>query len=254
MAGVALGLAALTRPTPLLVPVAVVVWGVAFGRHEAARWCRDGALLALGMAVVVLPWTARNYHEYGELVLVAPTGGHPAFGGNNPYSAGNWVDASQTPELRWLSEIDDPLEQDAAYRSAVVAFWSQRTPPELLHLALKKSWIFWTDFGSRWNFFYALMLPLAGLGLWRLRGHARCQFLHLWIVYTALSCVVIYGNERMRLPIEPFLIVLAAAETVARLRNVRKRRTAVLLCAAWIAVHLLLWFVWGSLKGALHVA
>ena len=253
LAGVALGLAALTRPTPLLIPVALAMWGVACRPRAASKWCRDAALLAVGMAAVVLPWTLRNYQVYERIVPIAPTSGMPAFGGNNPYSGGNWLDASGLPELRWMIAIEDPIERDATYRKAVVAHWSHQTPAELQHLLGKKMWIFWTDFGSRWNFAYALMLPLALLGLWRARGDPRAQILHVWVLYTMLSCAVIYGNERMRLPIEPFLIIAAAGETVRRLQRMRQPRTAVMLCAAWIGAHLLLWLVWGTVRGALHV-
>ena len=43
---------------------------------------------ALGALVVVTPWTLRNYHEYGRVVLVASSGGVNFWAGNHPLSPG----------------------------------------------------------------------------------------------------------------------------------------------------------------------
>jgi len=64
--GALLGLAALTREfcLTLLVPLAVVGVG---GERTRGAWARVG-VMAAACLVVILPWTARNYATFGELI------------------------------------------------------------------------------------------------------------------------------------------------------------------------------------------
>jgi 4-amino-4-deoxy-L-arabinose transferase-like glycosyltransferase len=72
-AGLLLGLATLTRPIPLLFPVVLAAHAWAIRRSQPRAWAGFG-LLALGMALLVVPWTARNiYVSEGELIPVADT-------------------------------------------------------------------------------------------------------------------------------------------------------------------------------------
>jgi 4-amino-4-deoxy-L-arabinose transferase-like glycosyltransferase len=72
-AGLLLGLATLTRPIPLLYPLVLAVHAWAIRRTQQRAWAGFG-LLALGMALLVVPWMARNiYVTGGEFVPVADT-------------------------------------------------------------------------------------------------------------------------------------------------------------------------------------
>jgi hypothetical protein len=70
LTGVLLGLVTLVRPVTLLLPAFAFV---ALALQLRGAWrpaLRAAALLALGMAAVVLPWTARNYAVSGRLIPV----------------------------------------------------------------------------------------------------------------------------------------------------------------------------------------
>ncbi len=89
LSGVAFGAAALTRE--IAVPVAAVcaLWWVCNalpGRRRAA--VARGALMALCAALVVLPWTVRNYRVFGQLVPVATVGWWAAAEGNTFETSG----------------------------------------------------------------------------------------------------------------------------------------------------------------------
>jgi tetratricopeptide (TPR) repeat protein len=81
-AGALIGLAALARPNLLLV---AAVW--AAGEATGRAW-RRMALLVAGLAVVVLPVTARNWLESGHLVPISSNGGITAYHGNGPGALG----------------------------------------------------------------------------------------------------------------------------------------------------------------------
>lgn len=81
-AGLLAGASALARPNFLLVPV---VWA---SERLFARRLREAALLAAGVAAVVLPMTLRNLAASGHPVLISSNGGVALYHGNGPGASG----------------------------------------------------------------------------------------------------------------------------------------------------------------------
>jgi len=69
-AGVLLGLVTLVRPVTLPLPLFVLVALALLRRRSWLPALRATAVFTLGMAAVILPWTARNYAVSGRLVPV----------------------------------------------------------------------------------------------------------------------------------------------------------------------------------------
>lgn len=96
-AGVTMGLTALTRALFLVVlPVATIAWIV----HPALA-PRRGLVLAFvalaGAAVVILPWTARNFSVYDRFLLISSGSAAKLWEGNNEIASGGAEDR----DLRW---------------------------------------------------------------------------------------------------------------------------------------------------------
>lgn len=72
--GVLTGLAALCRPNGLmLVPaLAIAIW---LTTHDRGQSIRRVAVLVVAAAMVILPWTYRNYRLYHRVVLISTNGG-----------------------------------------------------------------------------------------------------------------------------------------------------------------------------------
>ena len=86
--GAVLGLGILTRPAyVVLAPCIATVW-LARGALGFRRAAAAGAALAIGVVVVVLPWSARNRAVYGRFVLVSSGGGTTLWKGNNELADG----------------------------------------------------------------------------------------------------------------------------------------------------------------------
>jgi hypothetical protein len=88
--GALLGALALTRPEYL--GVAIVLAAVVFARGIGAEWRRSlgqAAVLALGVALVVLPWTVRNAVLLDRLIPISTGGGQVLFAGSYMPSGGD---------------------------------------------------------------------------------------------------------------------------------------------------------------------
>ncbi len=83
LAGLALGLCAQIRPMYLLfLPLALII---PFLEEQSRRLAtRTALLVALGFAVIVLPWSALMSVRHGELIILTANGGETLAGGLNP--------------------------------------------------------------------------------------------------------------------------------------------------------------------------
>lgn len=93
LAGLLSGWLLLVEP---ILALALPVCAVAFWLGERDRWRERGrlpafartALMACVAAVVIAPWTVRNWAVHGELVFIKDTFGYAFWQGNNPASYG----------------------------------------------------------------------------------------------------------------------------------------------------------------------
>jgi 4-amino-4-deoxy-L-arabinose transferase-like glycosyltransferase len=255
-AGLAWGAATLTRPTALLVPLIVALWawhpvGLTVGGRERLRQL---ALLLLGVALVVGPWTVRNAIDLRAFVPVTTGAGGALMVANNPAT---WDDPAKrggadsetyrtalAGEFRGLGEV----ELDARARRRTWAFMRERMGdwPAIAIAKLARFWRLGAEGGGTgaWQrpgsplapllrldpmlVWSVLTLPFALWGLARaLRGPRRWfQALPLFVIgYFSLIAVVFFGSLRMRVPVEP-LVVLFVALGIEGARRARRVRSA----------------------------
>ena len=137
LAGVLLGVCTLVQPSvQLLLPLLVVLLILTL---STARALKASAALLLGMALVVAPWTLRNYEQFGRFVLVSSNGGDNLYRANNSLAHGGW-----TPRGEVVVEQPDELERDAAYKALAVQ-WIRSNPADFLRLMLEKQFRFMGD-------------------------------------------------------------------------------------------------------------
>ncbi|MCH2173082.1 glycosyltransferase family 39 protein [Myxococcota bacterium] len=97
--GVVLGLLALTKEVWVYFGAVVLVWMAWRQRARAARASSVLAACALGLACVVLPWTARNYLQSGGFVLISMNRWFPIAMGNF-YPDDDWYLGSYSHDQR----------------------------------------------------------------------------------------------------------------------------------------------------------
>jgi len=80
-----------------------------------------------------------------------------------------------------------------------------------------------------WNATYAFILPFALIGMWVSWTHPGLAR-WLWLIvgyFLAMAVVVFYGSPRIRLPVEPYLLIWAGVGLEWLLSRVRVRRLSV---------------------------
>jgi hypothetical protein len=187
-------------------------------------WSKGWRHLALATAVFTLllsPWWIRNYLVLGEPVWFTTSSAWVLYSGSNPLnqSGGGIIgvdvevldEAERLPELEWRN----------AYRDRALAFIADH-PLQWIELAGRKFVRFWRiiPYAEGWNrgiYKWISLLsfgPILGCAMWavvRYRKDWRNLFpLFALIAYFTAVHMVTIASLRYRLPLEPFLIVLAA--------------------------------------------
>jgi hypothetical protein len=186
-------------------------------------------VLAIGVALVLLPWGVRNYRRDGRFVLVASEGGVTFWTGNNALARGEG-DMAANPAIKRASQAlhaahptltEDQLEP-IYYQEAFT--WIRTHPADWLWLEVRKVFYLVVPIGPSYTLHssrylvasvvsYGLLLALAIAGL-VVGGRRWGATPGTWLMLAAAvaMCLVFFPQERFRLPvIDPVLILFAGA-------------------------------------------
>ncbi len=240
--GALLGALCLTRENALILVAALGVW-LWLERRERRDWLRQAALVAAGVAIMLVPVALRNGAVGGEWHLTTSQ-----FGPNFYIGNGAEADGAYRP-LRYgrgdaAFERDDAtaLAEEALGRdltpAAVSRYWVGRSfddiaaaPGRWLGLLVRKTALTFNavetvDTESQyahaehslplaatgWLTHFGLLVPLAAAGIavtWPQRR--RLLPLYLMLGMYAASVIGFYVFARYRYPLAPFLVLFAAA-------------------------------------------
>jgi 4-amino-4-deoxy-L-arabinose transferase-like glycosyltransferase len=262
-AGLLWGLACLTRPTAMPLPVVVALWAwtpLGFTVRPDVR-VRQILMLGLGLALAIAPWTIRNAVALQDFVLITTGGGRTLLDANNarvwddPVLRGSAISTAEVEPWRSRFHGKSEIEVDRIAGQEAIAFGLSRWRewPEMAGVKFLRFWRLTalTESTGRW---YArgslpdrllgsvdplltwslIMLPLALWGLVRTVRSTRRHFqlLPLWMILTfTVGSLVFWGALRLRVPAEPMLLLYAGAGATDVLRRVRMRRAGLGLLA-----------------------
>ena len=242
LAGAALALAALTRPSALaLVPLLAAP--LADRRYPLRARGHLAASALLGFAAALGPWTLRNAVVYRELVPVNDAGGSAFYQGNSDWMIRFyrlksleeykiWSAAASADLDRQTQAIEAaaPLSPSAKSRYFVRETFEERRggPAAWSNLLLRKAWdwlrphpnpLFWPVWAV-WSVgaFYTALTLLAVIGLvGALRPGVRF-FSVVFLTMTMAAHVVVIVVWRYRVPYWDPVLLLYAVPGLARLR------------------------------------
>ncbi|MPZ48881.1 MAG: phospholipid carrier-dependent glycosyltransferase [Dehalococcoidia bacterium] len=241
LAGFVTGLAVLVRGQALiLLPVAVLWWWISGIRPRDALL--GGGLALAAAAVLLLPWSIRNFTVFDAPVLLSTNFGYNLRVGHAPYANGRFIDPADLYDLVDEGENFELVLNDEGARLALD--YALANPGREAELSLQKvrwlwspdsdvvlwlssfgrtplsgsteSAIAWTAQLSHWTFLLLLIPGLATLGL-KQPGVVFAGLLCL--AWTAVH-VVFFGEPRYHLPLLPVLLPIAAAGLLAAWQRV----------------------------------
>ena len=227
LCGAVVGCAILLRAATLLLVPLAGGWFL-WKRHPAAL-----AAFAIGLALILGPWTARNVRHHGRFVIVASDGGVTFWTGNNALATGEG-DMAANPHLKFANQalraqhpnLNEEQMEPIYYRESLT--WIRDHPVDWLVLMAKKVFYLVVPIGPSYRVhsprYYAasvlsvgVLLPMAVVGLWRL-GARRERLVGMWLLAGAAvaTCLVFFPQERFRIPVlDPALILLASGVWVS---------------------------------------
>ncbi len=215
-AGAALGLATLCRAVSLFMPVAVAPIIVLRRRRRAAA-VMSVMLLFAGFAIVLAPWTARNWQRFHRLVPVQTLGGYHLY----LAATGASSDAMRTAA--------GDVTTDAHYLHRGLTAMANQPLLVLRGMAgrLWRMW-FWTHSGRLPGLLATLNLgllaaALAGIVLTR-RLWRQLLVLYVVIGYYISLHSVLFAIFRYLMPVVPALITFAAAAGWRAVDRLQRRR------------------------------
>ncbi|UCG62449.1 MAG: glycosyltransferase family 39 protein, partial [Candidatus Zixiibacteriota bacterium] len=254
VAGLVVGLTAITRPTALiLLPLVALIVLTTVVRFRAA--ISRLAVLTLGTALVVLPITVRNIILAGDPVLIASQGGINLYLGNNHAADGVSAIMPEPMGFNWrINQVTHLAERELGRSlkpGEVSSFWLDKSvdwilsnPDKFLGLYMKK--LYWNfsdrEVSNNRNlgvFFHRIGLlrlnPLSFGILFALTvtGTLICYpfnrkgaFLFALVMSYSVVSAVFFFSSRFRLPLLPFYIILSSGAlcwfTAKIIENVRK--------------------------------
>jgi hypothetical protein len=243
VAGLGYGILILAIPYFMLM-LPVLLAYVLFRRDlQRLTRVRSTILFAGAAALIVMPWTIRNYLDFHAIIPVSANGGWNLFIGNSPDTTPNGsVDAvnaiSLCKRLRpgmsvieidravgkcamdWITE--NPLSAGKLYVGKVINYFNFRN-----ELATKNVATSWSDWLLFVTYYPLLLVVIARAALFRRFPYNKTEAL-IYILYfaNAFFSAIYFTRIRFRIPFD-FLLIAVAAGFLCRYWDARHDRSTV---------------------------
>ena len=217
----------LTRPVlDPLAPLLLLYFAIAIRGLSIKAAAKYLAIYVGIYCVLMAPWWLHNYKAYQTFVRLNLGSGVALLSGNSPSNQTGGIDNNLEATMAPFGEIADPVARDKAMQRAALNYIKE-DPGRFLIQAAKRFQRFWSPWPqteeysrplykliSFCSFIPVLLLALVFVVLYGRTYFLRIAPLLLFIVYLNSLHLVFPASLRYRLPVEPFLIILAAAGAV----------------------------------------
>jgi hypothetical protein len=281
--GVTFGLCCLCRPTFWAVGfLAIAIWGYGIFRDarsagglRAATW-RQALGVAIGVILMIAPWSIRNARGFGRPIVTTTHGGYTLLLAHNPEYTRAVVNRpwgavwEGDPVEAWGASLEAAMARerppiDIAHRSPAVELardeWMNREARDYIGsepLTALRSGL--TLLGRFWNVaplategrhlsvplrfaigvFYTAVLVLAIIGSIRMMQEDAARWWPLVLLIAGFTAVhaVYWADMRMRSPLVPAIALLAVAglTSIAKSRNIFTGLWPILKWVMFVAV------------------
>jgi 4-amino-4-deoxy-L-arabinose transferase-like glycosyltransferase len=229
--------AALTKATLTWLPPFLLAAIPLFEGRGLGKSARVFAVSAAAYCILLAPWWARNYAVLGEFIPFTTSAGLNLYLGNNPnnpHAGVNWATDTEQDRVRAMMDIPNEVERGRAFSKAATDY-IRSDFRAFVERAVRKFLRYWSPIPnadtlrsiastliSALSFAPILALALVSTIKNRHRFGALSP-IYLLIGYFTFIHVIVIASIRYRIPLEPFLILLAVDPLIDGLRAVRNR-------------------------------
>lgn len=247
IAGGELAIAFLCRQVIALAPLTLLPFAVWRYRDCGFAWISKRAVaFALAAAIVIVPWSIRNYYALGTLSPGTTTGGVTFWWGNNTDRRGMDLPTALSEVKRKHPGLSEIEMNSLLYKLGVEEI-AKKGPwgmARLLWSKWGKIWMPYLFYEGKWRTLglaqYAVIYALLAAGLYGSIALVRKSAGTLAVTAVLVSGIAVHlmtiGNSRYSLPFMPLLMITSAPVfiSVARWAAARARgmRSAMFISAA----------------------
>lgn len=246
----ALGIASLTRSVAILMPffIIAVISKIFVSQGRGTKKIVISAVVLMVFFILpIIPWAVRNWKVNHRFIPVSTTLGIGLYTSYVP-KEGKLYGFTAADDVVAKSELLGSEAAQSDFLTEEALKYIKNNPMRVLKLEVLKTAYFWSVFdwevigNGVYNFMYAFIAPFFVLGIFaNSRRFDELMPLYLPIVYSFIISLVFYGSPRYRLPIEPYIIIIAAAGLVDFMRRFDKKFIPLMLTAGFFFLNLCLY-------------
>lgn len=220
LSGITLGLASLTRYVIVFFPFFIVVF---MGRslipkdYSIKKRVFSTLVLILFFILPILPWTIRNWAVHHKFIPVVSRTGAGLYYSYFPKDGkiyGFNIPDENTEKAKLLGSETE----ESNYLIKLTLKFIKEHPWRVLKLEALKTAYFWSPFdweiigNGVYNYMYGFIFPFIIFGVIIMHKRSRgLLVIYLPVFYAFILALITCGSPRFRLPVEPYLIIIASA-------------------------------------------
>ena len=262
LAGLSLGLASLTKGTPQLFPACMFFFMILKALVERAsikKTFMQFVVICLFFLLPIIPWTVRNFFVHKNLVMITTETGEAFYSAYHPPEGKRFGFSTVDDTKKKWSKINQRSETEGSkFLIEENLKFIRQNPLHVAKLTVLKVAFMWSPFdweimggNGVYNFSYGFIVPfmIIGVAVTIMRKMLYSLLLYLPIVYSQGIGVAFDASPRYRLPVEPFLIVIAAIGVIYIYNRFVKHKAAVIfVMAVFFAVNFTMFLFSGQVK------
>ncbi|MDD4910423.1 MAG: glycosyltransferase family 39 protein [Candidatus Omnitrophica bacterium] len=249
--GIVLGLAVMVRDMLVLFPLFILSLS---GRAMFPKWYNIRQILAGVLIFVaffllpILPWIIRNSQLHHRFTLITNKTGMGLYGSYVPQN-GKLFGLHPKDDTTKKADLLDSEAERSDFLAREALKYIRRNPLKVLKLELLKLGFFWSPFDWEiigygiYNFMYVFIMPFFIYGIFITRRRLKELLpVYLPVIYAVFITLIMYGSPRFRLPVEPYIIIIASAGIYYFVLRFSRRIYGVLLTGSYLLLNLFIYF------------